>query len=1194
MVPASSWLGDPVSSADRPNWYQTSLPSAKGALLPERVSRLTDLRAWSPALTQLTHVILLLLLLLLPLTTGQSTGLMTSGDIETNPGPRTTYTCILCDRRIKEDRQTSIECHDKTRPHWIHQTCSDTRLKDYTEDWTCKNHRHKETKQTDKHNKIKKDLQILQININGLRTKIDELQVLVTKENIDIVTIQETKLKKTFKTPTLQNFTTVRTDRDNKDGGGLITYIKDDITFTEIKTPQLINKDTTELQHIRLHLSTDKKLDLFNIYIPPRQGQHNDNDISNCFRHILNHDRTILLGDINAHDKLWYSPTPDHRGQLIADLITNSQHIVLNKDTPTRVPMTQGQRPTSPDITTATDEIHRHVTWNTLTALSSDHLPIKIRLNTKTNFRLTQHRHCYTNYNKANWTEFTNYIDKALEDATNTNDIHKDNKTLTNLILEADKLYIPKGKINNKKTLLPEHIRLQIDERDELRTEDPTNNRIDEMTTNIRTAINKHKTELFKQHLDGNWDHRSNTHILWKTINGLTNKKPKTNTNCTITFNNTTAETDKQKADNFTKQFTNITKHKTNRKIIRDINKLKTEQITITLEQVQKALKATKNNNSTGPDNINIKHLKHLGPIALQFLTDIYNNSLNKNIIPQIWKTAKIIPIPKPNKDTSLGTSYRPISLLSPIAKLLEKTILPNITLNIENNPNQHGFKAKHSTSTALHTIVNHITTGFNQKIPPHRTITVALDMSKAFDMVNLYILLRKIQNTNIPNIIIQYLANYLRGRKAYTHYNNADSAKKQFKTGVPQGGVLSPTLFNIYTSDIPTPPDKVHNTTYADDMTAYSSDAKYKKAEERLQPYLDELSQWTKDNDLKLNPTKTQTTLFTPDPAEYSVNLNLTIDDTRLPMERHPTILGLTLDPKMTFNQHVTNMTYKARKTIKVLKALTSTQWGKDKETLLNTYKTVTRPVLEYASTVWSPMLSEKQTNRLQIVQNSALRVATGCTADTEITHLHDETNVLPIKDHLRLHSSQLRQQVQHPDHTLHRLTRQPKQKRYKKQTTFDNNNSYTMNLDTNPDQTNDKTIKENMKTIHTRLVDTYLRQKPKNPLLNDNPPDIDQTEEALPRMTRRRLAQLRIDRSPLLRTYLHKTDPDQYPTDKCPLCKTKTHDTRHLFDCKKIPTDLTTTDLWTRPTDVAVLLDRWGREVGWPLEGSAGPRRD
>ena len=88
--------------------------------------------------------------------------------------------------------------------------------------------------------------------------------------------------------------------------------------------------------------------------------------------------------------------------------------------------------------------------------------------------------------------------------------------------------------------------------------------------------------------------------------------------------------------------------------------------------QVQEAIKQRKNNNSQGPDKLNIRHLKYIGPLGLAFLTSMLKTALNTNIIPHIWKLANIVPISKPNTDIDKGTSYRPISLLSVFAKTLE------------------------------------------------------------------------------------------------------------------------------------------------------------------------------------------------------------------------------------------------------------------------------------------------------------------------------------------------------------------------------------------------------------------------------------------------------------------------------------------------------------------------------------------
>ena len=136
----------------------------------------------------------------------------------------------------------------------------------------------------------------------------------------------------------------------------------------------------------------------------------------------------------------------------------------------------------------------------------------------------------------------------------------------------------------------------------------------------------------------------------------------------------------------------------------------------------------------------------------------------------------------------------------------------------------QHGYKTQHSTLTALHTLNNTVAKGFNQMAPPARTITVALDMSKAYDTINIHTLIRKLLQTNIPGTIIKFIANYIKGRKAYTTYINYTSRQRQFNTGVLQGGVLSPTLFNIYTSDFPPRSAPVQVISYADDITITST----------------------------------------------------------------------------------------------------------------------------------------------------------------------------------------------------------------------------------------------------------------------------------------------------------------------------------------------------------------------------------
>ena len=776
----------------------------------------------------------------------------------------------------------------------------------------------------------------------------------------------------------------------------------------------------------------------------------------------------------------------------------------------------------------------------------------------------------------------------TFTDAEPPRDAHQANTILTNLILSADKHNIPRGKMRSRHKLLPQDIRSAIEYRNNIRRNNPKDPQLPDLNKNIDKQIQDHRTQLWKEHLEDDWDHRHNTHKLWKTIGALNNKKPEEKPNISIQFENKTATNDKQKADLFNKQFANTIKHKTNpnnRIIDRNTRKLSPETTTITEQQTSLAIKSANNNNSTGPDEINIRHLKPLGPRAISYLTKTYNIALNSNVTPKIWKTAKIIPILKPNKDPSIGTSYRPIALLSPLAKTLEKIILPYITQNIDLPDHQHGFRQHRSTTTALHQINNTIITGFNQKRPPERTVAIALDMSKAFDTVHLHKLIHKMQQTQIPPTIVKYISNYIKGRTQFTLLNGCRSKPKNTKTGVPQGGVLSPILFNLYMADLPAPPPRVQTVTYADDITVLSTHTNPTIAQFQVQQYLEDIYAWTKQNQLSLNASKTTTTLFTPDPAQYSMTLSLQINNEILPTIKNPKILGLTLDPKLNFSAHIQNTLKRASQTINMLKALTSTHWGKSKETLTVTYKTITRPIVEYASTIWSPIASSTNIEALQTVQNSALRTITGCTRDTNVAHLHQETKILPIDTHLRLHASQLRQQAQHPAHTLHQLTRPSPTPRLMKQTAF-KNSAYTHNQDLAPENASHAAIKENMKSIHSHHVSVNVNNQPINKVLNHPAPPIHKSEEDLDHGTRRTLAQLRTNKSPLLLSYLHKIAPETYPSPNCPLCDRGIHDTVHLFQCSVIPTDLAPEDLWKDPPGAGRLVAEWRGALGRPPE--------
>ena len=247
--------------------------------------------------------------------------LLVSGDVEQNPGPPTnykqkatnkssattsTFICSICNKQIT-NRHCSFRCNHPTSNHWVHQKCTTSLINDYNDNWTCPSHpqnintpitaktatttqpinipatcqpkskTHSSHSKTPPHNmnpSHNRTLKILQLNINGINNKIAELQQFLNEENIDIAAIQETRLHPSNKTPEIKGYSCTRKDRPlpassntKINGGGLITYVKEDICYSNTETYKL--KDI-ETQTVTVPLIQTKNLIISNLYLPQK------------------------------------------------------------------------------------------------------------------------------------------------------------------------------------------------------------------------------------------------------------------------------------------------------------------------------------------------------------------------------------------------------------------------------------------------------------------------------------------------------------------------------------------------------------------------------------------------------------------------------------------------------------------------------------------------------------------------------------------------------------------------------------------------------------------------------------------------------------------------------------------------------------------------------------------------------------
>ena len=429
------------------------------------------------------------------------------------------------------------------------------------------------------------------------------------------------------------------------------------------------------------------------------------------------------------------------------------------------------------------------------------------------------------------------------------------------------------------------------------------------------------------------------------------------------------------------------------------------------------------------------KMLEHLGTKAKTKLLGIFNNSWKTGHVPQSWREADMVPIHKKGKDRANADSYRPISLTSCAGKLMERLINTRLVWHLEKNniitPEQAGFRQHHSTEAQVKYIAQKIEDGFQDK---QHTLTVWIDMEKAYDRVWKDGLRLKLQKSGVTGCMYQWISQYLTNRKARVHVNGTYIRKKTLKEGVPQGGVLSPTLFLVFINDIVGDmPCKVQGAIYADDLVLWCSEEYLSTANYRMQQALNTLEGWTNQWLVKINSRKTTYTIFSLSTKEQKATLH--INGQTLLAEDNPTYLGVTFDKRLTWRQQTEKAEARAKVRLALMKKLAGTTWGADTVTLKRLYTGRVRPVLEYGMTAWGTT-AKSNFDRVSKVQNQATRIITGAMKSTPIMELETITGLQSLDDRRGLKLlSQAAKFKRLQDHPMRQRLSQPTKGRLKRE---------------------------------------------------------------------------------------------------------------------------------------------------------------
>lgn len=778
---------------------------------------------------------------------------------------------------------------------------------------------------------------IWQWNCRGFAGKKAVLQQYIrhATRKPDVILLQETLTN-------AATLTGYKTHNSKIEGRGLCTLVRKRLTFVDHEISGV------QMEHALIELIPTKRrkqsIFLLNVYSSPSKRRQRFRALFQKTLKIAGSRSLIAGGDFNAADTAWgYGYSTAKGRQLGQDAQELDFTLLTDPAHPTRIGNST-TRDTTPDLTFVRNVCPMDTTWkNTSADLGSDHMIVEVCVSTPDRAQGSKR--------KFEWTDWEDFRKKRgqqqpsedtitdIEEWTRSlaADVRASTKTIETDV-ETDKMDSRLAHlIEAKNSILARWKRQRLNRR--------LRKKIAEINKNIEEhcrTLNRQQWDELCNAVDGQLHNGKAWNLMKHLLDETKTKSHQRDCLARLIHK----EIEKHGEDAVTARLrakymppTSTLQHgpyegDRNEALDQDFN----------VEEIRTALHNLNSKSAPGPDRVSNRALKNLDDQSVKQLTEYINDCWQHGCIPQQWKTARTILIPKPGKAPSLD-NLRPISLTSCVGKTMEHALLNRWQAYLEQTgaypPSIIGFRPQLSTQDAMIQLKHQVLDG---KTRGTKAI-LGLDLESAFDRIAHSAILHQVSRRNLGLRTYNYVKDFLTDRRAVLMAGDLQLEEQTLgSTGTPQGSVISPMLFNLVMIGLAEKLQEledVRHTIYADDITIWVHEGSDGHIETALQLAVDTIEEHLMGTGLRCSPTKSELLLYRPTQRgrppggsgttrrEYEEIRLRTSNGATIPTVRRIRVLGMIIEANGTNRETIAKLTHKTNNALRLLKRVTSKRSG-------------------------------------------------------------------------------------------------------------------------------------------------------------------------------------------------------------------------------------------------------------------------